>query len=290
MTMMMWHRLRTRCTCLPSSRGLYVAPVSAARSFSPLPPPPLPLQHHTFALFKPDGYLSQFVHNGRRKQRQRLLGELFDRATHAATPHTANVPSALPRQFPPGLMPVGRLDEMSEGLLLVTTDGALSHRVNAGGVEKEYYCQLDGAITEDARRALAAGGLEISTKSGGGNGPWRTRPCRVAVLEDARRDVLPPRSRRVRDDHRPSSWVSVTIREGRNRQVRRMTAAVGYPTLRLVRVRVGGVHLMGGAVENGTWQKQWQPGEIRELKGKELSALNALIDTCQPSAPDNRQE
>jgi len=208
-----------------------------------------------------------------------MLGELFDQATNATTTENSNnsgiTTTTLPLQFPPELMPIGRLDEMSEGLLLVTTSGTLTHRVNTGGVEKEYWCQLDGVITEDARKELAAGGFEISIQSGGGGELWRPSPCRVVVLEDEQIETLPPRRKKVRDDrHGPTSWVSVTIKEGKNRQVRRMTAAIGYPTLRLVRVRVGCIYLLG--CDDGGRERRLQPGGIRELEEKELSMLNTL--------------
>jgi len=212
--------------------------------------------HRTFALFKPDGFLSQFVNNGQLKKRQRLVGELFD--------------STYPL---PGLMTIGRLDEMSEGLLLVTTDGFLSHCVNRGGVEKEYYAQLDGALTTEAVRDLERG-VAISKQSGGGGTPFHTAPCRVVVLED--HPDLPPRRRNIRDArHGPTTWVSITIREGKNRQVRRMTAAVGFPTLRLVRVRVGSVRLLASAADRPL-REQLRPGGIRELGEEEISMLYDL--------------
>ena len=151
-------------------------------------------------------------------------------------------------------MPVGRLDQDSEGLLLLTTDGKLSYEVTSGGsVEKQYYAQLDGAITDDSLKALASG-LTITRR---GNGLFKTRPCLAFRIPPP---CLPERGRRVRDDrHGPTSWISVTLTEGKFRQVRKMTAAVGFPTLRLVRVRVGPVAL--GALA---------PGKIRELDGEQL--------------------
>uniref|UniRef100_A0A7S1FSW8 Pseudouridine synthase RsuA/RluA-like domain-containing protein n=1 Tax=Corethron hystrix TaxID=216773 RepID=A0A7S1FSW8_9STRA len=233
------------------------------RSLSTTSPP----LHRTFAFYKPDGYLSQFVNNGQIKKRQRMIGELFDRSTPGrnATAHFS------------GLMTIGRLDEMSEGLLLVTTDGALSHYVNTGGIEKEYYAQLDGLITKDAARELEFG-VDISTKSGGGGDPYRTFPCRVVLLKKETTDNLPPRRKKIRDDrHGPTSWISITLREGKNRQVRRMTAAIGFPTLRLIRVRVGCICLFGAGDQDGSRgdirKIQIIPGEFQELGKDELSAL-----------------
>lgn len=173
------------------------------------------VQHRHFAVHKPYGMLSQFVRVGKRKKR--LLGEL--------------------QNFPEGTMSIGRLDEHSEGLLLLTTDGKVSHAVRSKGVEKEYYVQVDGMITADALNALASG-VEITVEGG----PYMTLPGKTVLLEQA--PDLPQRAKKIRDDrHGPTSWISITITEGKNRQVRKMTAAVGFPTLRLVRVRIGNIHL-----------------------------------------------
>ena len=182
--------------------------------------------HRYFLLHKPYGYLSQFVTNQTKRRNQRLLGELGD--------------------FPPGTMSVGRLDKDSEGLLLLTTDGKFSAAVTGRGYEKEYYVQLDGIPTPEALDKLREG-VDISV-----NGrPHRTLPARVELLPD--RPDFPPRSRPVRDDrHGPTRWASITIREGKFRQVRKMTAAVGFPTLRLVRVRVGEWRL--GELGSGEWE------------------------------------
>ncbi len=171
--------------------------------------------HRHFILHKPYGYLSQFVYELKRKKK--LLGELHD--------------------FPQGTMAIGRLDEDSEGLLLLTTDGAVSEIIRGRKFEKEYYVQVDGLISQEAIEKLKAG-VEI-----GFNGKkYVTRPCRAFIL-----DQIPhfaPRLQKIRDDrHGPTSWISVTVNEGKFRQVRKMTAAVGFPTLRLVRVRVGNIGL-----------------------------------------------
>jgi len=166
-------------------------------------------------VYKPYGMLSQFVRVGKRKKR--LLGELQD--------------------FPEGTMSIGRLDEHSEGLLLLTTDGKTSHTVRSKKVEKEYYVQVDGLITPSALNSLS-NGVEITVDGG----PYTTLPCKATTFETA--PELPPRAKKIRDDrHGPTSWISITITEGKNRQVRKMTAAVGFPTLRLVRVRIGNVYL-----------------------------------------------
>ncbi len=169
--------------------------------------------HQHFMLYKPYGYLSQFVNNGQKQRSKKLLGSLYN--------------------FPENSMSIGRLDEKSEGLLLITTDGKLSNHVNTSGIEKEYYAQVDGAITDKAIQELCSGvtiGIEGQK--------YHTKPCKVAKLPHS--PELPERSKKIRDDrHGPTSWISVILQEGKFRQVRKMTSAVGFPTLRLVRVRVG---------------------------------------------------
>tara|TARA_R110001583_G_scaffold115465_1_gene265957 strand:- start:3608 stop:4186 length:579 start_codon:yes stop_codon:yes gene_type:complete len=171
--------------------------------------------HQHFKIFKPYGFLSQFVQEPRKKKH--LLGELSD--------------------FPDNIMAIGRLDHDSEGLLLLTTDGMMSYEVRNKNIEKEYYVQVDGEITPEAL-ALLKNGVEISVNGS----KYLTLPCKAIKLEDA--PQLPSRGRKIRDPrHGPTSWVSITLCEGKNRQIRKMTAAVGFPTLRLVRVRIGNIHL-----------------------------------------------
>jgi len=183
----------------------------------------IPAEHNHFILFKPFGYLSQFTYN--LKRNKKLLGELHD--------------------FPEGTMAIGRLDEDSEGLLLLTTNGMMSEIVRSKKVEKEYYAQVDGLITSDAVEQLKQG-VEIGFKGT----KYITRKCEAHIITD--KPNFPERGRKIRDErHGPTSWVSITVTEGKFRQVRKMTAAVGFPTLRLVRVRVGNV-LLGDL----------QPGEV----------------------------
>ena len=176
------------------------------------------MNHRHFKMFKPDGYLTQFVYTGIKKNKK-LLGELHD--------------------FPEGTMAIGRLDQDSEGLLLLTTDGKLSEKIRSKKVEKEYYVLVDGLVTVDAIIKLQKG-VEISIEGE----KYRTLPCRVFKLKEI--PTFPDRKKRIRDDrHGPSTWISVTVTEGKFRQVRKMTAAVGLPTLRLVRVRIGKLQLEG---------------------------------------------
>jgi 23S rRNA pseudouridine2457 synthase len=142
--------------------------------------------------------------------------------------------------------PAGRLDHDSEGLLLLTDDGALAHKLTDPRHKepKTYLVQVDGQITDEAIAALRRG---VVLNDG---------PTRPATVEHAvEPEWLWPRDPPVRFRKAiPTSWVSVTLSEGRNRQVRRMTAAVGFPTLRLIRVRIGPYALDGLA-----------PGESRKI-------------------------
>ena len=172
-------------------------------------------------IHKPLGYLSQFKLEDNRKKK--LLGALGD--------------------FPDGTMSIGRLDKNSEGLLLLTTDGKVSYAICSSKVEKEYYAQLDGNITEEALEQIR-NGVEIGIEGV----RYMTKACEASLLDP--RPSFAPRIKKIRDDrHGPTCWVSIVLKEGKFRQVRKMTAAVGYPTLRLMRVRIGNIHL--GDMEAG---------------------------------------
>ncbi len=162
--------------------------------------------------------------------------------------------------FPEGTMAIGRLDEDSEGLLLLTTNGKVSEQVRSKHIEKEYYAQVDGLITDEAIKLLQEG-VEI----GIGGDKYKTLPCAAFRLEQD--PGFPQRSRKIRDDrHGPTSWVSITLTEGKNRQVRKMTAAAGFPTLRLVRVRIGGIQL--GELQSG---KVVEAGDFSMINGPAYS-------------------
>jgi len=134
-------------------------------------------------------------------------------------------------------MSIGRLDKETEGLLLLTTNGKLSHLINSSKVEKEYYAQVDGDISEEAINALIEG-VEITVEGK----IYKTLSCKVKKLDSP--PNIPPRIKKIRGDHHgPTSWVSICLREGKNRQVRKMTARVGFPTLRLLRYRIGNILL-----------------------------------------------
>lgn len=135
--------------------------------------------------------------------------------------------------FPQNTMAIGRLDQDSEGLLLLTTDGKTSEKVRSKKVEKEYLVQVDGLIDQESLVKLESG-VEIGIHGK----KYFTNPCKAFFLNSS--PEFPERGKQIRDErHGPTSWISVVITEGKFRQVRKMTAAVGFPTLRLVRVRIG---------------------------------------------------
>src|SRR5262249_5299525 len=139
----------------------------------------------------------------------------------------------------------GRLDQDSEGLLLLTSDGSLQHRLTDPKFEHQrtYLAQVEGIPDEKTRQRLAAGVLIRD---------YRSRPARVRLL--SQEPELPPRDPPIRFRKSvPTAWLEITLTEGRNRQVRRMTAAVGHPTLRLVRIAVGDLKLDG--LEPGEWRE-----------------------------------
>jgi len=174
-----------------------------------------PQQH--FKLYKPYGYLSQFVNNQTTRKNKKLLGELHP--------------------FPENTMAIGRLDYDSEGLLLLTTNGKMSEFVRSRKVEKEYYVQVDGLVSNEAIQQL---GKSVAIRIEGKI--YHTKPCKVNKLAET--PELPERAKKIRDErHGPTSWISITITEGKFRQVRKMTASVGFPTLRLIRVRIGSIFL-----------------------------------------------
>ena len=163
------------------------------------------------------------------------------------------------------IYPCGRLDHDSEGLMLLTDDGALQHRLTDPRFEhpRAYWVQVERIPEEAALRQLREGVL-IQGK--------RTRPAKVKLLPAE--PSLPPRDPPVRFRKNVlTAWLEITLHEGRNRQVRRMTAVVGHPTLRLVRVAIG----------NLRWNNL-APGKWRDLTGEEVKALKHSLPATRDTS------
>jgi 23S rRNA pseudouridine2457 synthase len=185
--------------------------------------------------YKPYGVLSQFTDSSGRK----TLGSFGP--------------------FPKDVYPVGRLDTDSEGLLLLTNDGVTKHRLLEPrfGHERTYLAQVERIPDEAALKELESGVIIEG---------HRTKVAKVRRLESP--PDLPPRPVPIRfRKNVPTSWIEIKLREGRNRQVRKMTAAVGHPTLRLIRTEFGPLRLQG-----------LQPGESRTLSATEVKSLIASQD------------
>jgi 23S rRNA pseudouridine2457 synthase len=144
-----------------------------------------------------------------------------------------------------GVYPAGRLDADSEGLLLLTDDGVLQSRISdpRDKLPKLYWVQVEGVPTEEALRALREG-MMLSD--------FKTKPAGARIIDEP--DELWPRDPPIRQRaHIPTRWLELSLREGKNRQVRRMTAHAGFPTLRLVRASIGQIRVDGLAL--GTWRE-----------------------------------
>lgn len=155
--------------------------------------------------------------------------------------------------FPKDVYPVGRLDRDSEGLLIITNDKELTdYLLNPKNKhEREYYVQVEGVPSEADLQKLCDG---VVLKDG------KTLPAKAKLIDDPNFSLRVPPIRERKNI--PTSWIGLTLVEGRNRQVRRMTAAIGFPTLRLVRVRIKNLSL--GDLKNGT---------VRVLTENEVKAL-----------------
>ena len=170
------------------------------------------------AFHKPYGVLSQFTGEAN----QRTLSEF---------------------KFPKGVYAAGRLDKDSEGLLLLTDDGPLKHKLlhPNNNHKKTYWVQVEGIPTKEALNELQRG---ILIKG------YKTKPCNAKIIPNP---DIPARVPPIRERKSiPTTWLSITISEGKNRQVRRMTAKIGFPTLRLIRMQIEGVEL--GELPLGQWK------------------------------------
>lgn len=184
-----------------------------------------------YIIYKPFQVLSQFSREGEKN----TLKDFFD--------------------VPGDVYPVGRLDYDSEGLLILTNDTSLNARLlhPRNAHSRTYWVQVEGDITAEALTRLR-NGVEISV-----NGKThRTLPAKVSRFDTP--PELPERNPPIRFRKSvPDSWISITLTEGKNRQVRKMTAAAGYPTLRLVRYSIEKISL-----------GKMQPGDMKELKRSEI--------------------
>jgi 23S rRNA pseudouridine2457 synthase len=183
--------------------------------------------------YKPYGVLTQFTDSGGRPTLKRFIPV-------------------------PDVYPVGRLDADSEGLLLLTDDGELAHRLidPRYAHPRTYLAQVEHVPDATALERLRSG-LKIQGR--------RTKPAEVELLSEP--PAVPPRPVPIRFRKSvPTAWLKISLREGRNRQVRKMTAAAGHPTLRLVRIAIGPLRLEG-----------LSPGEWREMKQDERKALSRIL-------------
>ena len=174
---------------------------------------------------------------------------------------------------PDDVYPVGRLDYDSEGLLILTNDKKLNHALlnPLHEHEREYWVQVDGSISKEAIELLQQGvSITVDGKK------YYTKKCSVAVFENE--PIVPERNPPVRfRKNIPTSWIKIKLAEGKNRQVRKMTAAVGFPTLRLIRQRIENCSLEG-----------LQPGEMRLFQQKEIYHLLQLNKQNNAGADERR--
>jgi 23S rRNA pseudouridine2457 synthase len=165
-------------------------------------------------------------------------------------------------QFPKNVYPVGRLDENSEGLLILTNDKNLNYKLlNPEFNHKRIYlCQLQGIITNEALKEMESG-ISIALDTGA----YTTKPCKAKKVKKPER--LPPRDHPV-SGSLPTSWIELTLTEGKYHQVRKMAAGVGFPCIRLIRIAIEDIRL-----------ENMQPGDVRELKRDAVyKRLNIAIE------------
>ena len=192
--------------------------------------------YNYYVIFKPYGVLSQFT---RLQPQHKTLADLGFK-------------------FPRDVYPVGRLDKDSEGLLILTNDKGLNHQLLNPGFahSRAYAVQVEGQMTDEAIQLLENGrGIKL------GKTMYQTMPANAKLLPEG--FGLPERDPPVRFRKLiPTSWLELTLIEGKNRQVRKMCAKTGFPVLRLVRTRIEKLFLQG-----------MQPGDVKEVDGKDLRQL-----------------
>lgn len=160
--------------------------------------------------------------------------------------------------LPAGVYPIGRLDSDSEGLLLLSNEARWNQQLlhPTKGHERTYHVQVEGIPAGEVITRLMRG-VQLPD--------FHTLPCKVQILEPA--PMYPPRVPPIRERKSiPTSWLAMKLVEGKNRQVRRMTAAVGHPTLRLIRAAMGKLELAGLALEPGQW-RELAAAQIKLLLG-----------------------
>ncbi|NES68275.1 MAG: pseudouridine synthase [Okeania sp. SIO2D1] len=189
---------------------------------------------------------------------------LFNKPYNVLSQFTDNIDESNQRQTlkdyisVSSVYPVGRLDRDSEGVLLLTNHGQLQHRLTNPKFAhpRTYWVQVERIPDDAALRQLRQG---VTIKN------YQTRPAKVKLLSVEPK--LPPRDPPIRFRKTvPTAWLEITLTEGRNRQVRRMTAAVGFPTLRLVRVAIADLRM-----------NELQPGEWRDLNQTEIESLKQMV-------------
>jgi 23S rRNA pseudouridine2457 synthase len=189
---------------------------------------------HYYVIYKPFQVLTRFG----REEGKASLADYF------------NVPS--------DVYPVGRLDYESEGLLILSNDKSLNHRLldPQFSHEREYWVQVDGGITNEAVLKLRQGvAITIEGKQ------YQTRRCKAEIFETE--PVVPDRNPPIRFRKSiPAPWIKLVLHEGKNRQVRKMTAAVGFPTLRLIRYRIARITAEG-----------LEPGQMVKMEQQEIYDL-----------------
>ena len=193
------------------------------------------MQYYYFYIYKPYGTLSQFTEE---IAGQATLGQLF--------------------KFPPDVYPLGRLDRDSEGLLILTNDRRLNSKLlhPKNSHERTYFVQVEGVPEIEAIRELERGVLIRVNKK-----DYQTKPVKVELLDEA--PILPNRHPPIRfRKNKPTSWLAMTLTEGKNRQVRKMCAAIGFPCLRLVRYRIEDLTI-----------DDMNVGGVKQIVGKELFKL-----------------
>lgn len=201
--------------------------------------------YHYMAIYKPFNVLSQYMDEGKKVG----LGKVFN--------------------LPEGVYPLGRLDSDSEGLLLLTSHRTLAHTLlhPSRAHERTYWVQVEGEITEEALAQLRKGvNIRVDKKD------YTTLPAKAQRIAPP---SLPERNPPVRYRKEiPTSWIALTLSEGKNRQVRRMTAAVGFPTLRLVRYSIEQLSL-----------GNMQPGELKVFDRQSFYTLLKINADEVPTAP-----